>query len=93
LLFPLACDFLLGEFSRFVAAVTERPPCVLTPCIAMLALRDPFQHGFLNYYLSVGAGLALPGDSGVVGGDLMVIAGGLIAALGVAGGIRSAFFG
>jgi len=45
--------FFWGAFS-FVYAVTERPPWMLTPCIAMLAYGYSFNMGFLNYYLSVG---------------------------------------
>jgi hypothetical protein len=53
--------FFWGVFS-FVAAVSERPPWVLTPCIAMLAYGYTFNMGFFNYYLSIGLacfGLAL----------------------------------
>src|SRR5258706_14900729 len=45
--------FFWGVFA-FVAAVTERPPWFLTPCIAMLAYGYPFCMGFMNYYLSLG---------------------------------------
>ena len=45
--------FFWGVFS-FVAAVTERPPWILTPCIAMLAYGYTFNMGFFNYYLSMG---------------------------------------
>jgi hypothetical protein len=42
-----------GVFS-FVAVVSERPPWLLTPCIAMLAYGYTFNMGFFNYYLSMG---------------------------------------
>src|ERR1700726_3770025 len=42
-----------GVFS-FVAAASERPPWLLTPCIAMLAYGYTFNMGFFNYYLSIG---------------------------------------
>jgi hypothetical protein len=42
-----------GVFS-FVAAASERPPWLLTPCIAMLAYGYVFNMGFFNYYLSMG---------------------------------------
>lgn len=45
--------FFWGVFA-FVAAVTERPPWFLTPCIAMLAYGYSFSMGFMNYYLSLG---------------------------------------
>src|SRR6202795_4158623 len=45
--------FFWGVFS-FVAAVSERPPWLLTPCIAMFAYGYTFNMGFFNYYLSVG---------------------------------------
>jgi hypothetical protein len=45
--------FFWGVFS-FVAAASERPPWLLTPCIAMLAYGYTFNMGFFNYYLSVG---------------------------------------
>src|SRR5882757_11116591 len=45
--------FFWGVFA-FVAAVTERPPWFLAPCIAMLAYGYSFSMGFMNYYLSVG---------------------------------------
>jgi len=38
----------------FVAAVSERPPWLLTPCIAMVAYGYTFNMGFFNYYLSMG---------------------------------------
>jgi hypothetical protein len=53
--------FFWGVFA-FVAAVTERAPWFLTPCIAMLAYGYSFNMGFMNYYLSLGLacfGLAL----------------------------------
>jgi hypothetical protein len=51
----LACVliFFWGVFA-FVTAVTERPPWILTPCIAMLAYGYSFNMGFMNYYLSLG---------------------------------------
>src|ERR1700686_3635819 len=45
--------FFWGVFS-FIAAVSERPPWLLTPCIAMLAYGYTFNMGFFNYYLSMG---------------------------------------
>jgi hypothetical protein len=45
--------FFWGVFA-FVAAVTERPPWLFTPCIAMLAYGYSFSMGFMNYYLSLG---------------------------------------
>jgi len=48
-----ALIFFWGVFA-FVAAVTERPPWLLVPCIAMLAYGYSFNMGFMNYYLSVG---------------------------------------
>jgi hypothetical protein len=45
--------FFWGVFA-FVAAVSERPPWFLTPCIAILAYGYTFNMGFLNYYLSIG---------------------------------------
>ena len=45
--------FFWGVFS-FVAAVSDRPPWLLTPCIAMLAYGYTFNMGFFNYYLSIG---------------------------------------
>jgi hypothetical protein len=45
--------FFWGVFS-FVAAVSERPPWLLTSCIAMLAYGYTFNMGFFNYYLSIG---------------------------------------
>jgi hypothetical protein len=71
--------FSWGVFA-FVAAVTERPPWFLTPCIAMLAYGYPFNMGFMNYYLSLGLacfGLAILWR----GRGMDWIAGGLIAAL------------
>src|ERR1700674_1681237 len=71
--------FFWGVFA-FVAAVTERPPWFLAPCIAMLAYGYPFCMGFMNYYLSLGLaciGLAILWR----GRGIDWIAGGLIAAL------------
>jgi hypothetical protein len=45
--------FFWGVFS-FVAVVSDRPPWLLTPCIAMLAYGYAFNMGFFNYYLSMG---------------------------------------
>ncbi len=45
--------FFWGVFA-FVGVVTERPPWLLTPCIAMLAYGYSFSMGFMNYYLSLG---------------------------------------
>src|SRR6202011_5801829 len=45
--------FFWGVFS-FVAIVSERPPWLLAPCIAMLAYGYTFNMGFFNYYLSIG---------------------------------------
>jgi hypothetical protein len=45
--------FFWGVFS-FIAAASERPPWLLTPCIAMLAYGYTFNMGFFNYYLSMG---------------------------------------
>ena len=45
--------FFWGVFA-LVAAVTERPPWFLSPCIAMLAYGYSFNMGFMNYYLSLG---------------------------------------
>src|SRR6267378_2080181 len=45
--------FFWGVFA-FVAAVTERAPWFLSPCIAMLAYGYSFNMGFMNYYLSLG---------------------------------------
>jgi len=45
--------FFWGVFA-FVGAVTERPPWLLAPCIAMLAYGYSFNMGFMNYYLSLG---------------------------------------
>lgn len=45
--------FFWGVFA-FISAVTERPPWLLTPCIAMLAYGYSFSMGFMNYCLSLG---------------------------------------
>lgn len=45
--------FFWGVFA-FVAAVSERLPWFLAPCIAMLAYGYSFSMGFLNYYVSIG---------------------------------------
>jgi len=45
--------FFWGVFA-FLAAVTERAPWFLSPCVAMLAYGYSFNMGFMNYYLSLG---------------------------------------
>jgi hypothetical protein len=53
--------FFWGVFA-FLAAVTDRAPWFVAPCIAMLAYGYSFNMGFMNYYLSLGLacfGLAL----------------------------------
>ena len=45
--------FFWGVFA-FVNAVTERPPWLLIPCIAMLAYGYSFSMGFMNYCWSLG---------------------------------------
>ncbi|MBS1841969.1 MAG: hypothetical protein JSS69_11325 [Acidobacteria bacterium] len=45
--------FFWGVFA-FIAAVTNRIPWALLPCLAMLAYGYSFSMGFLNYYLSLG---------------------------------------
>ena len=45
--------FFWGVFA-FISAASERPPWLLTPCIAMLAYGYSFSMGFMNYYLSLG---------------------------------------
>ena len=45
--------FFWGVFA-FIRVATERPPWLLTPCIAMLAYGYSFSMGFMNYYLSLG---------------------------------------
>jgi len=45
--------FYWGVFA-LVAAIAEKPPWFLTPCIAMLAYGYSFNMGFMNYYLSLG---------------------------------------
>ncbi len=45
--------FFWGVFA-FVAAMAEKPPWFLMPCIAMLAYGYSFNMGFMNYYLSLG---------------------------------------
>ncbi len=73
--------FFWGVFA-FVGALTERPPWLLTPCIAMLAYGYSFNMGFMNYYVSLGLacfGLALLWRGG--GSDWM--AGVLIALLAI----------
>jgi len=69
--------FFWGVFA-FVAAMTERPPWFLVPCMAMLAYGYSFNMGFLNYYLSIGLAcfsLAMiwPGRGrGLVGGGMLL---------------------
>jgi len=45
--------FFWGVFA-LLAAVSERPPWFLAPCVAMLAYGYSFNMGFLNYCLSIG---------------------------------------
>jgi hypothetical protein len=45
--------FFWGVFV-FISTVTDRPPWLLSPCIAMLAYGYSFNMGFMNYYLSLG---------------------------------------
>src|SRR6266481_1997472 len=45
--------FFWGVFA-FVAAVTERAPWFLAPCIAIVTYGYSFNMGFMNYYLSLG---------------------------------------
>ncbi len=45
--------FFWGVFA-FIRVATERPPWLLTPCIAMLAYGYSFSMGFMNYYISLG---------------------------------------
>lgn len=45
--------FFWGAFA-FIRTITDRPPWLLTPCIAMLAYGYSFNMGFMNYYLSLG---------------------------------------
>lgn len=45
--------FFWGVFA-FVAAISERTPWELTPCMAMLSYGYAFHMGFMNFYLSVG---------------------------------------
>src|SRR5207244_1098830 len=45
--------FFWGVFA-FISAVTEQPPWLLTPCIAMLGYGYSFSMGFMNYCLSLG---------------------------------------
>ena len=45
--------FFWGVFV-FITAVTDRPPWILTPCLAALAYGYAFSMGFLNYYFSLG---------------------------------------
>ena len=45
--------FFWGAFA-LIAALCERAPWFLTPCLAMLAYGYCFNMGFFNYYLSVG---------------------------------------
>jgi hypothetical protein len=45
--------FFWGVFA-LVAALSARPPWILTPAIGMLAYGYSFNSGFFNYYLSIG---------------------------------------
>src|SRR5258708_1276840 len=45
--------FFWGVFA-FIRTMTEQPPWLLTPCVAMLAYGYSFSMGFANYYLSLG---------------------------------------
>jgi hypothetical protein len=45
--------FFWGAFA-FIAAVTEQPPWILSPCLAVLAYGYSFSMGFMNYYVSLG---------------------------------------
>jgi len=45
--------FFWGMFA-FISVVTDRPPWLLTPCIAMLAYGYSFSMGFMNYCWSLG---------------------------------------
>jgi hypothetical protein len=45
--------FFWGVFA-LVRTIPERPPWLLTPCVAMLAYGYSFNMGFINYYLSLG---------------------------------------
>lgn len=47
--------FFWGAFA-LLAAVSQRPPWLLLPCLAMLAYGWTFNLGFFNYYLSLGLG-------------------------------------
>src|ERR1700738_5119478 len=47
--------FFWGAFA-LIAAVSQRPPWFLLPCLAMLAYGWTFNIGFFNYYLSLGLG-------------------------------------
>jgi hypothetical protein len=73
-----ALIFFWGAFA-FVAAVTERPPWFLTPCMAMLTYGYSFNMGFMNYYLSLG--LACFGLAILWRGRGMAWVGGTVSAL------------
>lgn len=45
--------FFWGAFA-FIRTISERPPWLFTPCLAMLAYGYSFSMGFMNYYLSLG---------------------------------------
>jgi hypothetical protein len=47
--------FFWGAFA-LLAAVAQRPPWFLLPCLAMLAYGWTFNIGFFNYYISLGLG-------------------------------------
>ncbi len=68
--------FFWGLFA-FMRTVSQKPPWLLAPCIAMLSYSYIFHMGFLNYYLSLGLasiGLALvwpARKSGLLAGALL----------------------
>ena len=70
--------FFWGVFA-FIGVVTEQPPWLLTPCIAMLGYGYSFSMGFMNYCLSLGLacfGLAMvwrPRRADWVGGAIFAI--------------------
>ena len=70
--------FFWGVFA-FISALTEQPPWLLAPCIAMLGYGYSISMGFMNYYLSLGLacfGLAIlwrPRRVDWVGGAIFAI--------------------
>jgi len=70
--------FFWGGFA-FIRTISEQPPWLLTPCIAMLAYGYSFNMGFMNYYLSLGLacfGLAIlwrPRRSDWIAGALFAV--------------------